>query len=82
MGGQSLIPGDLVCFALDKDLFQPGKSRCRVGVVIDHVSFEDRGRDPFPHFRVYFSSDKLLRCRASDLVLIEKFNEHEIQRAS
>ena len=43
-----------------------------IGLILEHIPFESRGDDPFPHWKVLFPDRGVLRCRESDLLVISE----------
>jgi hypothetical protein len=58
--------GDMVVWRLrfGTDLPSP------VGIILEYVDFEHRGRDPFPYWKVFFADQGVLTCRESDLLVV------------
>ena len=42
-----------------------------VGIILEHIPYEFRGNDPFPHWKVLFPERGVLHCRESDLQEVE-----------
>jgi hypothetical protein len=56
--------GDLVTWKFQRDSGLPTE----IGVIISYIGYEERGRDPFPWWRVVMSDRGVLRCRETDLI--------------
>jgi len=41
-----------------------------LGVVLEKIPYELRGKDPFPHWKVFFPFRGILHCRESDLKVL------------
>ena len=41
-----------------------------LGIILEHVPYESRNGDPFPHWKVLFGDRGVLQCRESDLKVL------------
>ena len=41
----------------------------QVGIIVEYIPYENRLKDPFPHWKVLFLN-KILHCRESDLKVV------------
>jgi hypothetical protein len=42
-----------------------------IGIILELIPYESRGKDPFPHWKVLFPNQGILHCRESDLRVVE-----------
>jgi len=59
--------GDMVGWKFRFEMGLPGD----IGIILEHIPYESRGNDPFPHWRVLFSERGVLHCRECDLRVVE-----------
>ncbi len=43
-----------------------------LGIIIEFIPYDFRGRDPFPWWRVLFGMRGVLMCRESDLMVLDE----------
>lgn len=42
-----------------------------IGIILELIPYESRGKDPFYHWKVLFPERGVLHCRESDLQIVE-----------
>ena len=60
-------PGDLVGWRSRFQMGLPGD----IGIILEQIPYESRGKDPFHHWKVLFPERGILHCRESDLQEVE-----------